>query len=203
MWTEYLRNQGFIPRKRQEIFIFSVISRLALGPTQFPVWQIVGAFFLVGIKWASPKADTFICCWSCAWSYMSTSPNVFMEWCLIKHRDNFTIFYLHNFYTRNTAHVSVWSADYQLVMWMKWCQFQRISTRLYSFRSCLFDCQAALKIRPCYPKAQARAAQCCMFLQRYDECITLCDKMLLASPTDKVTLELRARAVAGKVSLVL
>jgi hypothetical protein len=75
-------------------------------------------------------------------------------------------------------------------------------TRLCSFRSCLFDCQAALKIRPCYPKAQARAAQCCMFLQRYDECITLCDKMLLASPTDKVTLELRARAVAGKVSSV-
>lgn len=69
---------------------------------------------------------------------------------------------------------------------------------LKNYRSCLYDCQAALKIRPCYPKAQARAAQCCVFLQRYDECIALCDKMLLASPTDKIALELRARAVAGK-----
>lgn len=71
-----------------------------------------------------------------------------------------------------------------------------------SCRSCLFDCRAALKIRPSYSKAQARAAQCCMFLRRYDECINLCDKMLIASPTDKTALELRAKAVAGKVSLV-
>jgi hypothetical protein len=41
-----------------------------------------------------------------------------------------------------------------------------------------------------------------MFLQRYDECIPLCDKILAASPTDKIALELRAKAVAGKVSLV-
>jgi hypothetical protein len=41
-----------------------------------------------------------------------------------------------------------------------------------------------------------------MFLRRYDECIDLCDKMLVASPTDKISLELRAQAVAGKVSLV-
>jgi hypothetical protein len=41
-----------------------------------------------------------------------------------------------------------------------------------------------------------------MFLQRYDDCISICDKMLVASPTDKTTLELRAKAVAGKVSLV-
>lgn len=71
-----------------------------------------------------------------------------------------------------------------------------------SCRSCLFDCRGALKIRPSYTKAQARAAQCCMFLRRYDECIDLCDKMLVASPTDKIALELRAKAVAGKVSLV-
>lgn len=69
---------------------------------------------------------------------------------------------------------------------------------LKNYRSCLFDCRAALKIRPSYSKAQARAAQCCMFLQRYDECIPLCDKILAASPTDKIALELRAKAVAGK-----
>jgi hypothetical protein len=40
-----------------------------------------------------------------------------------------------------------------------------------------------------------------MFLRRYDECIDLCDKILVASPTDTVALELRAKAVAGKVSL--
>jgi hypothetical protein len=40
-----------------------------------------------------------------------------------------------------------------------------------------------------------------MFLHKYDECIDLCDKMLAASPTDKIALELRAKAVAGKVSL--
>ncbi|KDR14373.1 tetratricopeptide repeat protein 4 isoform X2 [Zootermopsis nevadensis] len=69
---------------------------------------------------------------------------------------------------------------------------------LKNYRSCLFDCRAALKIRPCYSKAQARAAQCCMFLQRYDDCITLCEKMLVDCPTDKTTLELRAKAMAGK-----
>jgi hypothetical protein len=39
-----------------------------------------------------------------------------------------------------------------------------------------------------------------MLLRRYDDCIDLCDKILVASPTDKIALELRAKAVAGKVS---
>jgi hypothetical protein len=30
-----------------------------------------------------------------AWSCTSTPPYVFMAWCLVKHRDNFTFFYLY------------------------------------------------------------------------------------------------------------
>ncbi|XP_069704405.1 tetratricopeptide repeat protein 4 isoform X2 [Periplaneta americana] len=69
---------------------------------------------------------------------------------------------------------------------------------LKNYRSCLLDCRAALKIRPNYSKPRARAAQCCLFLKRYDECIAICDEILTSSPTDKTTLELRAKAVVGK-----
>jgi hypothetical protein len=30
-----------------------------------------------------------------AWSYTSTPQYLFMGWCLVKHRDNFTFFYLY------------------------------------------------------------------------------------------------------------
>jgi hypothetical protein len=32
-----------------------------------------------------------------AWSYTSTPQYVFMAWCLVKHRDNFTLYLLHRF----------------------------------------------------------------------------------------------------------
>jgi hypothetical protein len=155
------------------MFVFSIASVLALGPTKCLLWQIVGG----AIKGAEPKL-----------ALLSSAEFVHGVMHPLPH-------------TSSTFALSV-----QWILYRKVCDGQTVSlmsvTRLCSFRSCLFDCQAALKIRPCYPKAQARAAQCCMFLQRYDDCITLCDKILLAAPTDKITLELRARAVAGKVSLV-
>jgi hypothetical protein len=33
-----------------------------------------------------------------AWSYTSTPQYVFMEWCLVKHRDNFTLFHIYHHY---------------------------------------------------------------------------------------------------------
>ncbi|KAJ9590693.1 hypothetical protein L9F63_016209 [Diploptera punctata] len=69
---------------------------------------------------------------------------------------------------------------------------------LKSFRSCLTDCKAALKLRPEYIKCKHRAVQCCLSLHRYEECVTFCDDILATCPTDKLALELRAKAVMGK-----
>ncbi|PSN48066.1 Tetratricopeptide repeat protein 4 [Blattella germanica] len=66
--------------------------------------------------------------------------------------------------------------------------------------SCLADCRAALKLRPDYAKCRVRAVQCCLSLHRYDDCIALCDEILASCPTDKVALEMRAKAVAEKKS---
>jgi hypothetical protein len=42
--------------------------------------------------------------------------NVFIAWCLIKHMDNLTIFYIYNFCTWSDTQKSVSRADYQPVI---------------------------------------------------------------------------------------
>jgi hypothetical protein len=74
------------------IFLFTTASRTALEPSQPPIQWIPGAFSL-GIKWLgrepdhSPPSNAEV---KNAWSYTSTPQYVFMAWCLVKHRDNFT-----------------------------------------------------------------------------------------------------------------
>jgi hypothetical protein len=67
-------------------------SRKALEPTQPPIQWLPGALSL-GVKRLGSEADH----WppssakvKKAWSYTSTPQYVFMVWCLVKHRDNFT-----------------------------------------------------------------------------------------------------------------
>jgi hypothetical protein len=64
----------------------------ALGPTQPPIQWVPGALSL-GVKQLgreadhSPPASSKV---KNACSYTSTPQYIFMAWCLVKHRDNFT-----------------------------------------------------------------------------------------------------------------
>jgi hypothetical protein len=83
---------GFDSLRWLEIFIFTTASRMALGPTQPPVQWVLGALSL-GVKRPGREADHSLPSSAevkNAWSYTSTPPYVFMAWCLVKHRDNFT-----------------------------------------------------------------------------------------------------------------
>jgi hypothetical protein len=73
-------------------FLLTTVSRTALGPTQPPIQWVTGALSL-GVKRLGREADHSPP--SCAevknaWSYTSTPQYVFVAWCLVKHRDNFT-----------------------------------------------------------------------------------------------------------------
>jgi hypothetical protein len=74
------------------IFLFTIASRTALGPTQSPIQWIPGAISL-GIKLPgreadhSPPSSAEV---KNAWSYISTPQYVFIAWCLVKHKDKFT-----------------------------------------------------------------------------------------------------------------
>jgi hypothetical protein len=74
-------------------FLFATAYRPALGPTQPPIQGVLGLFSRGIIKWPGSEGDHSS--ESSAevknvWSYTSTHPYIFMAWCLVKHRDNFT-----------------------------------------------------------------------------------------------------------------
>jgi hypothetical protein len=73
-------------------FLFATTSRQALGPPQPPVQWVPGAFTpqvkQLGCEGDhSPPSSAKV---KNAWSFTSTLQYVFMVWCCIKHRDNFT-----------------------------------------------------------------------------------------------------------------
>jgi hypothetical protein len=75
------------------------VSRTALGPTQPPIRWLPRSLSL-GVKRPGREADNSPPSSAeikTAWSYTSTPQYVFMAWCLVKHRDNFT-FYLYLIY---------------------------------------------------------------------------------------------------------
>jgi hypothetical protein len=78
------------------IFLFTTMSRMALGPTQPPIQWVTGALSL-GIKQLgheadhSPPSSAKI---KNVWSYTCTPQYIFMVWCLVKHRDNFTFTFM-------------------------------------------------------------------------------------------------------------
>jgi len=78
----------------QEFFHFTTAYRPALGLTQPPLQRAAGAH----IPWLkrytheahhSRSASAEV---KNAWSYTSTTPHVFIAWCLVKHRDSFTFY---------------------------------------------------------------------------------------------------------------
>jgi hypothetical protein len=82
----------FASRQGLGIFFSTAASRTALGPTQPPIQWAPGALSL-GVKRPgreadhSPPSSAEV---KNAWSYTSIPHYVFMSWCLVKHRDNFT-----------------------------------------------------------------------------------------------------------------
>jgi len=78
-------------REELGIFLFTTVSRPALDPTQPPIQGLPGALSL-RVKWLrreadhSPPSSAEV---KNTWSN-STPQYVFMAWCLVKHRVNFT-----------------------------------------------------------------------------------------------------------------
>jgi hypothetical protein len=86
---------GFDSRRGLGIFLFTIASRTALGPTQPPTQWVPGAFSL-GVKRPgreadhSPPSSAEV---KNAWSYTSAPQYAFMALWLVKHRENFTFTY--------------------------------------------------------------------------------------------------------------
>jgi hypothetical protein len=74
------------------IFLFTTASRTALGSTQPPIQWVTGSLSLEVKRPGSeaehsPPSSAEV---KNEWSYTSTRQYVFMAWCLVKRRDNFT-----------------------------------------------------------------------------------------------------------------
>jgi hypothetical protein len=82
---------GFNSQQGLGIFLFTTAFRPVLWPSQPPLQWILGALF-PGLMQLGPVADHSPPCSAKvnACSYTSTPPYVFMAWCLVKPRDDFT-----------------------------------------------------------------------------------------------------------------
>jgi hypothetical protein len=89
-WT--IEVLGFDSRRGQGIFLCTTVPRTALGPNQPPIQWVPWALSL-GVRRPRREADhspPSSVEFNTAWNYTSTPQYVFMTWCLVKHRDNFT-----------------------------------------------------------------------------------------------------------------
>jgi len=83
---------GFEFQLEAGIFLFITAPRPVVAPTQPPTPWLPGTLSL-GAKQPAREADhspKSIAEVKNAWIYIAVSPNVFMSWCLIKHRENLT-----------------------------------------------------------------------------------------------------------------
>jgi hypothetical protein len=84
--------QEFNSQQGPGIFLFSIMSSLALGPTQPPIQWVLEALSL-GVKWPGCEADhshPSSAKVKNAWLPTSTLQYIFKALCLVKHRDSFT-----------------------------------------------------------------------------------------------------------------
>jgi hypothetical protein len=93
-----LDNWGLIPSIAKEFFLFATVPKVAQGLTQPPIQWVLGALPWevkqtgLGVNHSLPLPRLRV--------YGTISPipqYVFMAWCLVKHRDNFTFtFFLYS-----------------------------------------------------------------------------------------------------------
>ncbi|XP_055532118.1 DNA polymerase interacting tetratricopeptide repeat-containing, protein of 47 kDa [Wyeomyia smithii] len=69
-----------------------------------------------------------------------------------------------------------------------------------NYRSSLLDAQKAFELKPDYDKARWRAAQCASLLNKYEQCVCLCDQILDRDPGNVLALELRKTTLAKRAS---
>lgn len=67
---------------------------------------------------------------------------------------------------------------------------------LKNYRSCIRDCEWALKIKPEYRKAAARAATACLESRRYEDAVQFAEKLLEMKRDDEEALDVRSKALA-------
>ncbi|XP_063709795.1 DNA polymerase interacting tetratricopeptide repeat-containing, protein of 47 kDa [Culicoides brevitarsis] len=70
---------------------------------------------------------------------------------------------------------------------------------LRNYRSSLNDAIKALELKPDYIKAKLRAAQCCLELERYDECIRYCEELLVLDPINGTVTDIVVEASNRKL----
>jgi hypothetical protein len=80
--------QGPVSRQKLRFLLFVTPSRPALGPTQPPI-QCVPGVKKPGCESDHPPSSSAEV--NNTWSNTSTPPYVFIAWCLVKHRHNFTV----------------------------------------------------------------------------------------------------------------
>jgi hypothetical protein len=83
---------GFDSRQGQGILLFATASRPSLEPTQPTVHLVPG---VLSLRAKRPNRETHHSRASSTevkitWIYTSSPPYVFIAWCLVKHRYNFT-----------------------------------------------------------------------------------------------------------------
>jgi hypothetical protein len=79
------------------IFLLITVSKLALGPTQPPIQWVLEALSL-GVKQPGHEADhspLLVPRSRMCGAVPPLAQYIFTEWCLVKHRDNFTFFLLY------------------------------------------------------------------------------------------------------------
>jgi hypothetical protein len=87
-----LNDERFEAQEMLGIFLFTTVFRTALEPTQSPIQWVLEALSL-GVNLPGREADHLPPSTAevkNAWRYTSTPQFVFMAWCLVQHRDNFT-----------------------------------------------------------------------------------------------------------------
>ncbi|TRY64096.1 hypothetical protein TCAL_12599 [Tigriopus californicus] len=67
--------------------------------------------------------------------------------------------------------------------------------RLKNFRSSLLDCRMALAKKSDHLKALLKGAECALELKRFDECVQICDKGILAHPEEAKLVNFRQIAI--------
>uniref|UniRef100_A0A182Q4P6 Cns1/TTC4 wheel domain-containing protein n=1 Tax=Anopheles farauti TaxID=69004 RepID=A0A182Q4P6_9DIPT len=71
---------------------------------------------------------------------------------------------------------------------------------LKNYRTSLQDALKAVELNPGYDKARWRAAQCASALDRFDQCVELCDTILQHDPANTAALDMRKSCLARKAT---